>query len=88
MKNVDILNDLKKINMKNSEFEKFDKKFNSMFKVFAVFFVIVVGGIFAVWGTIAYVAVTKGPETLQRAERVVDAYADKLEQESKNQKKP
>lgn len=86
MKDVDIFNDLKKMNMKNSEFEKFDKRFNSMFKLFVVFFLVVVCGIFAVWGTIAYVAVTKGPETLQRAERVVDAYADKLEQES--QKKP
>lgn len=74
--------------MKNSEFDNFDKNFKRAFKLFIAFFLTVLFLVFAVYGTVAYLAVTKGPETFQRAERVVDAYADKLEQENKNNKKP
>lgn len=93
MKHEDISQSLRKMNLNNSEFDKFDKRFNSMFKWFVAFFLIVLCGIFAVWGTVAYLAVTKGPEAFRRAEHVVDsasrtidAYADKLEQENKNKK--
>lgn len=76
--------------MKNfdSEVEKFDKRFNSMFKLFVVIFVLALCGVLAVWGTIAYIAVTKGPETIHRVERGIDAYTDKLEQENKSNRNP
>jgi hypothetical protein len=72
--------------MNNSE-EKFDKGFRFMFKFVIGFIAFVFFVVMVFWGTAIYLAVTKGPETVQRAERVVDAYANKLEQENKNNKK-
>lgn len=73
---------------KNSEMDKFDKRFNYMFKLIFALFVCTLLAALVFWGSVIYVAVTKVPETVQRIERVTDAYADKLEQETKNQKKP
>lgn len=73
--------------MKNSEFEKFDKRFNRMFKVAVAFIVAGFCAVVLFWTATAYLVVTKGPETVHRAERVVDAYANKLEQETQNNKK-
>lgn len=74
----------------DSEFEKANKRFNSMFKFFAVIFALAVCAVlagWAFWGTVAYFVVTKGPETVQRVERVIDAQAEKIELENKNNKK-
>ncbi len=78
--------------MKHSNFDDiFEKRFNFMFKIFGVVFVLAICAVlagWAFWGTVAYFVVTKGPETVQRVERAADAYTEKLEQENKNNKKP
>ena len=66
-----------------SEFDKAHKRINTVFKFAAVFIAFVFCTIIAGWFLIGYVVVTKGPETVQRVERIGDAYADKLEQENK-----
>lgn len=71
-----------------SEFEKAHKRFNSMFKIVAAFIAFVFCVIVAGWFLIGYVVVTKCPETVHRVERVIDAHAEKLEQENKNNKSP
>lgn len=70
-----------------SEFDKAHKRFNSMFKIVFAFIAFVLCMVLLFWGITAYVVVTKGPETVQRIERIGDAYADKLEQENKTNKK-
>jgi hypothetical protein len=68
----------------------FDKEVNTMFKVFAVIFTLAVCAVlagWAFWGTVAYFVVTKGPEAVQRVERVMDAQAEKMELENENAKK-
>lgn len=67
----------------DSEFEKSQNLFRKAFKLFGIFFAVAVCITLAVWGSIAYLVVSKGPETVQRIERIGDAYADKLEQENK-----
>jgi hypothetical protein len=74
--------------MNNSEMEKFDKGFGFMFKFALAFIAFVFCIVLLFWGVTAYLVVTKGPEAVQRIERIGDAYADKLEQENKNNKKP
>jgi len=74
--------------MNNSEFDKAHKRFNTMFKIVAAFIAFVFCVIIAGWFLIGYVVVTKGPETVHRVERVIDAHAEKLETENKNNKKP
>jgi hypothetical protein len=66
-----------------SDFEKAHKRFNTVFKVAIAFIACVFCLVVAGWFLIGYVVVTKGPETVQRIERIGDAYADKLEQENK-----
>lgn len=73
--------------MFSSDFEKSRRNFNTMFKVVAAFIAFVFCVVIAGWLLVGYVLVTKGPETVQRIERIGDAYADKLEQENKNNKK-
>lgn len=70
-----------------SEFEKAHKRFNTMFKFVAAFIAFVFCIIIAGWFLIGYVVVTKGPETVHRVERVIDAHAEKLETENKNNQK-
>lgn len=70
--------------MKDSDFDRFERNWKRMFKLFVAFFVVALLATVAVWGTVAYVAVTKGPETVHRLERIGDAYANKLEQENQN----
>ncbi len=69
--------------MNNSEFDKAHKRFNTVFKFATAFIAFVFCVVIAGWFLIGYVVVTKGPETVQRIERIGDAYADKLEQENK-----
>lgn len=57
-----------------------------MFKFVFGFIAFVLFATLAIWGAVAYLTVTKGPETLHRVERVVDAYTNKLEQENANNK--
>lgn len=71
-----------------SEMDKLESHYNTMFKVAFAFIAFVFCAVLCGWALIGYVAVTKGPETVHRIERIGDAYADKLEQENKSNKKP
>lgn len=67
----------------NSEFEKQERTFNRMFKIVLGFIIFVFCVIIAGWVGVGFLVATKGPETVHRVERVIDAYTDKLEQENK-----
>lgn len=58
-----------------------------MFKFVFGFIVFAFLAVLLFWGATAYLVVTKGPETVHRIERVVDATATKMEQDAKNNKK-
>lgn len=88
MRNIE--NELKNINLKDLKMKNFDDEhaaFEKLFKKLFKFVLIFIAGCIAAtllfWGATAYLVVTKGPETVQRVERAVDAYTDKLEQENK-----
>jgi hypothetical protein len=70
--------------MKRNKFDSFDRDFNRMLTVFWVMFTVVGLAIVAIWSLAGYVLVTKGPETVDRAEWLIDAVTDSVERSNKD----
>lgn len=70
--------------MKRNQFDSFDRDFNRMRTIFWVMFAIVGLAIAAIWSLTGYLLVTKGPETVDRTERLIDAVTDSIERSNKD----